>query len=758
MPGNDFDEAIVSMMSENSRDHHLGQCTPTSQNRSRSISKLSDDSRLLAPTVASAHNIYQRSPGPIWEPPAHIITPPSAKLRRPTKATEAQRYDESKRRPVTPKREAGYRKYMNATEAQNLLHTDADTLYTSNSNRSSRQRMRSTSRPKYGDGSSSSNYDNSNNSTGKQRSTSASRRSEESVVNRPTTSSVNHRYRKEAEESIIWQKPDVIREPSVQLTKSTPGIDAHKPTTRKPMSSVQKREAAWSKPYQTHAHSILDLAHLNEREKLFQKNLQRRDKSTDRSSRTIYTSNRFEALTTPNAARKADADALRKMREEKKPKSIKKQSLLTNQRIVQPTMANLASKDELEYMRNSIRASDDPFWDKRQGRELPQRDASVERKLASTPSKLHHPTFATLYGSAKKYTPPPPPSMRAKSPTPILKPPTERLLQETKNGIERIKAGVEVRSQSARSVGSGAGGGSSVVSSRSLSSTVSERLTKTTKSYEHSTWKAKTSTPGRMRSRSAGSMRDFSPDLIERLERKTASIHEKRWMGSEKQLQELLYREKIRRGLECTKPIHPTLLVDTSSISTFRRGVFKAEEKKKDALDVGEGWYEKHHVPTDAEIRAGNHLHNHIGELTSRNYDKYQHLTRKSNGTGNNSSSRNSTPGRKSPGKENENTRQSPSNFQREVHDDSDNFQELNASDEDGGQPASTSTKSSDPGNVKVKAGEALESKLSVGTKEVAASVGGDYDAEDGFEVYNNGSTSSRRSSGDYSENSIAIA
>ena len=175
-------------------------------------------------------------------------------------------------------------------------------------------------------------------------------------------------------------------------------------------------------------------------------------------------------------------------------------------------------------------------------------------------------------------------------------------------------------------------------------------------------------------------------------------------------------------------------------------------------MDVGEGWYEKHHVPTDAEIRAGNHLHNHIGELTSRNYDKYQHLTRKSNGTGNNSSSRNSTPGRKSPGKENENTRQSPSNFQREVHDGSDNCQELNASDEDGGQPASTSTKSSDPGNVKVKAGEALESKLSVGTKEIAASVGGDYDAEDGFEVYNNGSTSSRRSSGDYSENSIAIA
>jgi hypothetical protein len=57
------------------------------QNRSRSISKLGNDSRLLVPTVASAHNIYQKSQGPIWDPPAHIISAPSAKLRRTTKAT-----------------------------------------------------------------------------------------------------------------------------------------------------------------------------------------------------------------------------------------------------------------------------------------------------------------------------------------------------------------------------------------------------------------------------------------------------------------------------------------------------------------------------------------------------------------------------------------------------------------------------------------------------------------------------------------------
>ena len=89
------------------------QQTPTSRSRS-SISRLQDDSRLLSPTIASANNIYQRNPGPIWEPPAYIITAPSAKLRRTTKATEAQKYDENKRRNITPKRESGYRKYMNA--------------------------------------------------------------------------------------------------------------------------------------------------------------------------------------------------------------------------------------------------------------------------------------------------------------------------------------------------------------------------------------------------------------------------------------------------------------------------------------------------------------------------------------------------------------------------------------------------------------------------------------------------------------------
>ena len=256
------------------------------------------------------------------------------------------------------------------------------------------------------------------------------------------------------------------------------------------------------------------------------------------NTRTIYTGDRFDALTSPNAARKADANALRKMREDKEPKPIKKQTLLTNQRIVQPTLANLYSTEEIEYMRNSVKAEDDPFWDKRQSRILPSRSPSMERKLASTPSKLYESTFASMYGSSKKYVPPSPPSMRSKSPTPMIKPPTDRLLQETESGVSRIKAGSEIRSQSARSRSSGGGGGggsrgggSSIVSSsRSVSTTVSERLLQATDSFRHSTWDAIHTSSSRVRSRSAGSSREvISPDLIERLERKTASIVHKEW-------------------------------------------------------------------------------------------------------------------------------------------------------------------------------------------------------------------------------------
>ena len=760
--GNDFDEAIDSMLSDQEKDSQRrgGQycSTPASQNRSRSISRLSDDSRLLTPTVASANNIYQKSPGPIWEPPAHIISAPSAKLRRTTKATEAQKYDEH-RRNVTPKRESGYRKYLNSSEAQNLLHTDADTLYSSNSKRGTR----STSRPKSGDGG--------NSSSGTRRPSSAKRRDEESVVHRQTASSVHHQYKKEKEESVIWQKPARIREPSVQLTKSTPGIDAHKvhPVYKRPKTPDQKRENSWTKPYQVHSHSILDLAHLSAKEQLFQRK-QRRDKSTDRSTRSVYTSDRFEALTSPNAARKADANALRKMREDKIPKPIKKPALLTNQRLIQPTLANLYSTDEIEFLRNSVRAADDPFWDKRQGKELPNRSPTVEKKLASTPSKLMEPTFATMYGSKRKYVPPPP-TMRSKSPTPTIKPPSEHLLQETEAGVSRIKAGIEVRSSSARR----ATGGSSVYSSRSISTTVSESLLQPTSSFTNSTWKARTPSPGaRMRSRSAGSSRDvISPDLIERLERKTASIVYKQWTGSERELKEFLYIQKARRGKACgeravSEGIPPSLLRDTASISTFRRGKYENKGKEKDLLDIGEGWYEKHHVPTEAEIRAGNHLHNHIGELTSLNYDKYQPLNSKENNSGG-VSSRNSTPNKKPQGKENTNTRQSPNNVEANNHDDSDNFQELNADANDSldinnnNQSPSTPTKSSGRGNVKMVKASSDDMYGSMPSNEVSSSTNTTRDGVDdvgnnSLDGIDNTNNASRKSSGDHSDNSIAIA
>jgi hypothetical protein len=49
--------------------------------------------------------------------------------------------------------------------------------------------------------------------------------------------------------------------------------------------------------------------------------------------------------------------------------------------------------------------------------------------------------------------------------------------------------------------------------------------------------------------------------------------------------------------------------------------------KTKDPGDVGNGWDvgvgNKPHVPTSAEIRAGNHLHDHTGELTI--YNKSYH-------------------------------------------------------------------------------------------------------------------------------------
>ena len=167
----------------------------------------------------------------------------------------------------------------------------------------------------------------------------------------------------------------------------------------------------------------------------------------------------------------------------------------------------------------------------------------------------------------------------------------------------------------------------------------------------------------------------------------------------------------------------------------------------KDPLDVGEGWYEKHHIPTEAEIRAGNHLHNHIGELTSLNYDKYQALNNKNNKNG----SRNSTPNRSKnkEGKENTNTRQSP-----------ENVQELNADDDDGEQSSASTTVSSGMvvKNSRSSVADEAYGSAPFSTSDMQAPTAATDDDDVDIDNNHNSDNRSRRSSGEYSENSIAIA
>ena len=107
---------------------------------------------------------------------------------------------------------------MSVSEAQSLLHTDADTLYNNSGNNSSNRRLTRSMSKSHNKPSEQLNTKGSTSSTNiKQRPLG------DSVVNRETAASVNRKYRKEKEESIIWQKPASIREPSVHLTKSTPG-------------------------------------------------------------------------------------------------------------------------------------------------------------------------------------------------------------------------------------------------------------------------------------------------------------------------------------------------------------------------------------------------------------------------------------------------------------------------------------------------------------------------------------------------------
>ena len=113
-------------------------------------------------------------------------------------------------------------------------------------------------------------------------------------------------------------------------------------------------------------------------------------------------------------------------------------------------------------MRNSVRAKDDPFWDKRQGKGL----ARVRNVYADTPSRLNEGTASMpLTGQKYSYSPTTVtvPARRSKSPAPF-RAPTERLLQETESGLHRAFATEEIRSRSAGSIRGSIGG--SVMSSR----------------------------------------------------------------------------------------------------------------------------------------------------------------------------------------------------------------------------------------------------------------------------------------------------
>ena len=608
--GNDFNLAVQSMMEE---DRSIGGGTPGKN--SKSISRISDDSRLLDQTMCSQRNTYAASgkrPDPMWHPPEHIISNPSAKLRRTTKATEAQKYDTS-RRPVTPQREALYRKYHNTTEAQTLLHTDAETIF-----RVDRLKQKNKEKGYI-----------------KNAPRSPGRRTDPT---RPTVATTNSRYEKKKEESIVWSPPAVIVEPSPQLTRTTRAVAYGAASPPRAKTPEQKREQGWSRPNH-HNHSLLDLNELTAHEKRFQGNLKSRARSpgVDSYSRgrgisVLQADDRLKMLTSLNAARRADQEVLRQREADKVQKPVKKQKPLTNQRLVEPTLSLYYSMEELEYMRNSVRAEDDPFWDKRRGKVLPP----TANKYASTPSKLLEPTQAIPV--TKRHAPPPPPK-RAKSPGAPVIPPSAQLLQETESGISRIRSGSELRSLSARSSVSSQRGGSvtshnsrSNSASRSVrsvsSSVVSERLLQPTESQIHSVWVKKNEMDVLTKSPGRGSGGQINADLIERLERKTASIVYSQWNGSEKEKIELLElararQRKLSADRAATLPnggVSPRLMLETACTEKLRRTVSPGRVKEKDPLDIGEGWYEKHHIATEQERRAGAHLQYHVGELTSRNY------------------------------------------------------------------------------------------------------------------------------------------
>ena len=111
----------------------------------------------------------------------------------------------------------------------------------------------------------------------------------------------------------------------------------------------------------------------------------------------------------------------------------------------------------------------------------------------------------------------------------------------------------------------------------------------------------------------------------------TASIVYNQWNGSEKEKYMLLelQRARQRKALVDRSAFLPnggvsvSILMPTATSARLQRTKspnYPHRREEKDPLDIGEGWYQKHHIPTKEEIRAGNHLHYHVGELTSLNY------------------------------------------------------------------------------------------------------------------------------------------
>ena len=226
-----------------------------------------------------------------------------------------------------------------------------------------------------------------------------------------------------------------------------------------------------------------------------------------------------------------------------------------------------------------------------------------------------------------------------------------------------------MRSLSARSrngsVTSKSVGSRSTSASRSVSSSViSERLLQPTESQLHSIWQRRDEREANTSSQSARG--HVSADLIERLERKTASIVYNQWSGSEKEKQALLDLSRRRRMVASAERaamlpnggVPDRVLLETEVTEKLRRTKSPGRVKDKDPLDVGDGWYEKHHIPTEQEKRAGAHLQYHVGELTSRNYQSSPYfVSNRSGGDRKSSSSSRPTTPTNNP-KEKENSRE----------------------------------------------------------------------------------------------------